>query len=189
MSEYDNALKQLKQMHKILLEKNLNTYTLSRSMCEAMEHDDYNEMVRNFNFIEDEGWIIKKGGSKDRPISYALTSTGIKRLENIIEKPVIQQNTYHVGVANNSIIGDHAHDNIINIGASFDELKSLIEQNFSNQVEKNEILAILKNLQDRLSSNQPLEKGILSKINDKIESCSWLSSSIVPIIIQYLTHS
>ena len=53
---------------------------MTLDMCESMKKDDYIEMVINFNFMEDKGWITKRILSKDIT-NYYLTSHGIKTLE------------------------------------------------------------------------------------------------------------
>lgn len=187
MSICDDAIQQLKQMYEIMQKNNLTSYNISRDNLMKMDKDNRFEMDRNFKFMKDEGWIKNFAPCVGMPISYELTSRGIKVAEDAIEKPVIQQTNYHIGIANNSIVGDNAHDNILNIGASFEDLKLLVDQNILNQSERAEILNILKALQDRMNSGKPLEKGLLSKINDKMESCSWLSSGIAALVLQYLS--
>ncbi|WP_371367648.1 hypothetical protein SRRS_15080 [Sporomusa rhizae] len=187
MSAYDEAVNLLKQMHSIICKNNLRSYNISRDTFMALDNNVRTELERNIKFMREEGWIVPFTICSGLPVSYTLTSQGIKVAEDIVQNQVIQHTNYNIGVANNSIVGDNAHDNIINIGISFDELKSLIEQNFPDQFVRNEILDVIKSLQDKMTSNQPLEKGFLSKINDKFESCSWLSSGVASLVLQYLS--
>lgn len=82
MSEYQDALQQLKNMHQLIREKNLSAYTVTINMRKTMKSDDYNEMMRNFDFMESEGWITKRILSKDIT-EYRPTSCGIKTLEGL----------------------------------------------------------------------------------------------------------
>jgi hypothetical protein len=81
MSEYQDTLQQLKDMHEILQNKNLECYSLTREMCESMDKDNYIEMVNGFNVMETNGWIKKFGDSKTHPISYAITPLGFSVLK------------------------------------------------------------------------------------------------------------
>lgn len=187
MSAYDEAVDCLKQMHSIIRKNNSTAYNIDRNTFMSLDRNTRRELERNIKFLREEGWIIPHTLCIGLPVSYTLTSEGIKVAEDIIQKPVVQQTNYHIGTANNSIVGNNTHDNIINVEVPFDELKSLIERNFLDQVERKEILDVLKDLQDKVQSGQPLEKGMLSRINDKLEKCSWLSSGIASQVLQYLT--
>lgn len=187
INSYDQAINQLKQVHKINQKNGWDYYRIGRDTYMAMNSSERAEMEKNFKFMLEEGWIKPYLNSVSHPVSYALTSLGTKIAEDIIDKPAIEQIHYHIGSANNSIIGNNPHNNTINVGTSFEELKLLIEQNFSDHNERKEILDVLNNLQNKINSAQPLEKGYLSKINDKLENCSWLSAGIAAQVLQYLT--
>lgn len=81
MSEYNDALQQLKQMHKILMDKNLQFYSLPIEVCKTMDKNNYNEMIIGFDFMKDNGWIVEFGKSKTHPISYAITPLGFSVLK------------------------------------------------------------------------------------------------------------
>ena len=186
MSIYEDSVTQLKQMYEIIKKNNLPAYNIGRDDYLAMNKDERSEMDRNFQFMKEEGWIRSYTPCVGIPVSFAITSQGIKVVEEIAENPSASSaNTYNVFNPSNSIIG--GSNNIINVGLSFDDLNTLIEQHFSSQNERNEILDALNSLQTKISSNQPLEKGVLAKINDKLESCSWLSSGIAAHVIHYLS--
>ena len=189
MSTYDDALDMLKQIHTRIQKSNSRSYAINRDdeYYQKMDLSQRNELERLYRFLLDKGWVEKYFDSKDTFISCRLTPLGTQQAEGTLEKQAIQQTTFNIGVANNSIMGNNASHNVINVGISFEELRSLIEQGFSDQNERNEILSTLKHLQDRMDSNQPLEKGLLANITDIIQKNAWISSPITAMVLKYLT--
>jgi hypothetical protein len=187
MSSYDDAVQQLKKIHTILRKNGWSSYNIERDTYMSMDSENRNEMDRNFKFMREEGWITPHTPCVGLPVSYALTSQGIKVAEDIVEKPVIQQTHYHVTNATNSIIGDGASNNTFNVGFAIEDLQLLVEKNLSDREERKELLTTLNNLFGKIESNQPLEKGFLSKISDKLQNYSWLSSPVTALILRYLT--
>lgn len=187
MSVYDDVKKHLKDIYEFCSNEQRWDFAVTRDTYFKLSAAERNTMDMHFEIMEQEGWVEKYAPSIGTPYSYKLTARGIKVAENISELPVVQSNSYTVLNPTNSIIGDNANNNIINAGVSFNDLKALTEQYFSNHTERKEILDTLDSLQDKIKSNQPLEKGFLAKINDKLEGCSWLSSGIAAQLIQYLS--
>lgn len=189
MSIYNDAKERLKDIYEYCKEKEKWEFAVSRDRFLSMTSGERNTMKMHFKIMEEEGWIEKYAPSLGTPYSFKLTTSGIKCAENFVEKPVVQTTNYHVTNANNSIIGNNPHNNTINVGISFEELISLVNQQFLEINERRELLDILNNLQEKINSSQPLEKGLLSKINSKLENCSWLSSGIASQVIQYLAST
>lgn len=187
MSMYNDAKERLKGIYEYCNEKKRWEFALSRDKLFALPSEERNTMKMHFKIMEEEGWIETYAPSIGTPYSYKLTAKGIKCVEDIVGMPVVHTTTYHVTNANNSIIGDNANNNTFNVGVDIKDLQILIEQNLSDREERKEILATLSSLVEKMETNQPLEKGFLAKISDKLQKCSWLSSPITALVIRYLT--
>lgn len=187
MSMYNEAKERLKDIYAYCNEQQRWEFAISRDKLFAMPSGERNTMQMHFKIMEEEGWIENYAPSVGTPHSYKLTTRGIKCAENIIGMPVVHTTNYNVTNANNSIIGDNANNNTFNVGVSIEDLQLLVEQNLSDREERKEILTTLSSLLEKMESNQPLEKGFLEKISDKLQKCSWLSSPVTALIIRYLT--
>lgn len=185
MSHYDDTKKRLKVIYEYCSAKNRWDLKINRDTYWSMPEADRNDIRMHFIIMQQEGWVEPFSPSIGTPYSFKLTAKGIKAIEDILENSVVHTSNYTVLNATNNIIGDNPH----NTGVTFEELRLLVEKNLSNQSDRKEVLDVLNNLQERINSGKPIEQGFLTKINDKLEKCSWLNSGIVSQIIQYFTKS
>jgi hypothetical protein len=118
MSVYQEAVDCLKQMHSIIRANNLDHYGLTRETYLSLIPNERQALDRNIKFMLEESWIAPYALCAGFPVSYSLTSTGIKIAEDITQDSFAKQTNYTIGTVHNSIVGDNAHDNIINVEES-----------------------------------------------------------------------
>jgi hypothetical protein len=64
-----------------------------------------------------------------------------------------------------------------------------IEQEIVDRGESPELLAAIQEIRKRLENGQPLEKGMLARVAERMQSNSWLTSHIGQALINFLTNT
>lgn len=182
------ALKKLREFYDFCSQDGNWNFYYSQDELRALSRNERDELFFICDYLKEKGWLKTYAPTLGTPLSYSFTSAGIDQIETIHSPSV--PNSVVINVEKNSgIVANTASHNIINNSIDFDSLEVLIRQHLSNQNEINEILSSLHNLQNQMNTSQPIEQGILSKINDKIKNYAWLASPVAALLLQYATAS
>lgn len=119
---------------------------------------------------------------------YTITAKGVDRVEGTEPQP--QQNVSNTwnlsGNFNQSAIGTH---NTNSFTGEFDF--STVEQRIEAEggADKEELRELVAELRDLLENEGTINKGFLSRWNDKLKECDWLAGAVSGWLLNFATRS
>lgn len=181
MGVHDNAMILLKEIYEVC--NTYDGYEWDRQSYSSLSAEDKHELNCLINYLKSKQFIDNFAPCVGSPVSVKITSKGICAIEEIPEA----KTTNNIVYGNNyGITGNHAVGNTISNGASFDDIKSLIATTINDRQDKKDLIEALKPLYDRIEIGAPIEKGMLSKVADKLQEYQPLLASVVSSLLPYL---
>lgn len=146
--------------------------------------DISSELPEILSYLRAEGYIEYK---KDITGNYRIkiTHEGLhySEFEKLSMKSPATSVTIN-GDVTGSAIGNIG-DTTINNGASFDEIRSIIESKNMSPLDREEALRVVDCVELLTENEAPLKRGFLHKFNDVLSKHSWLPSLIGSALIRY----
>lgn len=187
MGFYEDAKQEFLNIYNKCQKNNLTTFSLSLDSYRSMSKENQEKFMRNMEIMLSEGWIQKYNCAIGAPFQYQLVTAGIKMAEGVFSSPATTTDvTYNINTVN-GIVGNNASGNTFHNGLSIENIEQLLMQNNVSISDSQEILSVLKEMLSLMENNQSLPKGLLSKINTKLESCSWLASPVAQKLLDYFS--
>lgn len=101
-------------------------------------------------------------------------------------KPIPQSLVFNIDSVNNSAFGNSG-DVTLNIGASFDDLKTFINSQDIPQHDKASLLEMTTQVETMINNEIPFKKGFLSKFKDVVKNYDGYIVAISQIAFDYFT--
>lgn len=101
-------------------------------------------------------------------------------------KQVPQSQVFNIGTVNSSAFGNNG-DVTLNVGASFDELKSFIKSQDIPQCDKDSLVELTTQVETMINNEIPFKKGFLSKFKNVIETYDGYIIEISKLVFGYFT--
>lgn len=182
MGIHTNAMELLKVIY-----NHCNThhaYEIGRETYMSLSSEDRLDLDNRIKYLHSGGFIENFAPCVGVPISVEISPAGIRTVEGISIAP---SSTTNIVYGNNyGITGNNASGNTISIGLSFEDMKALIAATVPNEADRSTLVEALQPLYDRIEIGAPIEKGLLSKVSDKLQEYQELLSAVASSILPYL---
>lgn len=159
-------------------------YAIARNDYNNMPNEERTLLLAQLRYLKEEGLIKPYTPCSGLPISYIITSDGIKAVENVQSAVPSQSITVNGNVS--GIVGNIVTGNTQNNGLSFTDIQKLIAETVANEKERQEITKAIQPVYQRMELGAPLEKGILSKISRHLEKYQSVYAAVGQSILSYL---
>lgn len=172
---------------KIIYDSNDGVYEINREQFYELTPEVQKLITVCTNYLKEEGYIKPYATCVDIPISYKITSFGIRQIEEIQTTPaqVISNITINGDVQ--GIVGHTVTGNSIYQGYNLNDFKQLLDSSISNKQELEEIKLLLEPLFKRMEINAPLDKGVLGKVSEHLQKHDGVYSALLTLIVSYLS--
>lgn len=165
-----------------VIQKNSEQFRAILVLNQGQPRIDYENHV---NLVSGD-WIINSSGQR-LFITQTFNLSQYYKSSNYIteyEYNLRNQNStvYNINAnsIDNSIIGNQSNA-VININTQLDKIKSDIEN--SSSTDKEELLKIVKLLEEIISKQEPVKKGFLYKFSEVLQRNSWITGSIASLLL------
>lgn len=148
----------------------------------------HNQVSACLMMLHEKGYIVLTDLRDPMVIVTGLTHAGFHYDEEEFSTPTIASPVFNIGTVNNSAIGNSGSVTINN-DLSFDAFKALILQADISSEDKEQLLEASDCLESVIVSDEPLEKGMLSKFGDAIVKHGPLFLEAVKLVLPYLINT
>lgn len=188
MSLHEDSMKLLK---KIYDECNHNqSFNILKKDYDSYSPQDRHDLNSKLQYLSESGFIKNHTPCVGLPISVRITPEGIRTIENIKSTLTPHSaNVTNIYGNNYGIIGSNNSANSISNSFSFQDIQRIIHESTASDEEKKLLEEALKPLYDRIQINAPLEKGVLSSVEGKIQKYQTLLSAVIQSVVSFLTAS
>lgn len=186
MGIYDDAKQSLVEIYEHTIINKL-PYGYNFESWINNEYELLKPLTDKYKYMEDKNWIKVSWVTRGCPANIKLTTIGIDIVEDNFEKakPPPNNTTFNIQ-ENKGVVASHAENFTINSGINFSEIEAIINSKLENSEEKTLLMSVLKELQENLASNKPIEKGMLAKISSSLQNHGWLASPLANILLRYV---
>lgn len=163
------------------------TYEIDYQQFYALSPEVRQLIEQCVDYLKEEYFIKPYAVCADIPISYKITSSGIRQIEKIHSESDKSTSSITIHGNVNGIVGHTVTGNTINQGYTLEEFKSLLNSSISNKQDLETINSLLEPLFKRMEINAPLDKGVLGNISEHLQKHDGIYSALLSLIGTYLS--
>jgi hypothetical protein len=183
LSIHEDSMSLLKNMYEECLTQ--GSYSIDRETYMNMDHLERKKLDSYIQYLRESYYIKPHTLCVGLPVSYTLTSDGIRQIEGI--NTTGGDTVYNIVHGDNyGITANTATGNTFNTGNSLADVITLIEKSVPSKAEQDELLDAISKLFDRIEKGYPIEKGLLSSVKGPLEKYQSIVAAIIPKVFDYL---
>lgn len=157
------------------------------NVCELIGLDSENARA-TVRYLHGLGYLEYQTTGSGHNLGFFLSHKGLNYNDFPIspDKPNSQSHVFNIGTVSNSAFGNSG-DVTLNIGASFDDLKTFINSQDIPQNDKDSLLEMTTQVETMINNEIPFKKGFLSKFKDVVKTYDGYIVAISQIAFDYFT--
>lgn len=157
-----------------------------------ISHDDFSKLPSPLHlqqlitYLKESQYVTNYMPSIGYPISVRITADGIRSVEHIQKSPSAV--SINFSGTNNGIIGTAVTGNTVTITSTFEQFEKLANEETMTHADREAVLQAVKEFYNSMNENQPISKGILSKVAHILSSHQALIAPIETAFMTYLLY-